>query len=88
MSTAHKIVDALLEGSSNFIGKPITGVEFNGRTYVFYPYAGPMPAWEHPEYFDGKQVDGILGYIVSSKGVKIHGRFFTEGQYFKFEPSS
>jgi hypothetical protein len=87
MSAAHQIVDALLD-DRKFIGEPITGVEFNNRQYVFYPYPGPMPAHEFPEYFDGKQVDGILGYIVSSKGVKIHGRFFTHGQFFKFEPSS
>lgn len=87
MSIAQVIVDHLLE-NRKFTGEPITGVEYNGRKYVFYPYPGPMPAWQHPEFFGGRQVGGILGYITSVKGVKIHGRFYTEGQFFKFEPST
>ncbi len=70
---AKAIVDKLLE--SDFVGEPITGVRYQNKTYSFYPYVGPIHAVG----------GGMLGYIKTRQG-KVHGRFFTKGQFFHFEP--
>lgn len=61
---------------SDILGEPITGVRYNDRTYTFYPYAGRMVS---PK-------GGLLGFIKTAKG-KLHGRFYTKGQWFLFEPA-
>ena len=61
---------------SDILGEPITGVRYNDRTYTFYPYAGRMAS---PK-------GGLLGFIKTAKG-RLHGRFYTHGQWFMFEPA-
>ena len=61
---------------ADITGQPITGVRYNDRQYTFYPYAGRMVS---PK-------GGLLGYIKTAKG-KLHGRFYTRGQWFLFEPA-
>lgn len=61
---------------SDILGQPITGVRYNDRQYTFYPYAGRMVS---PK-------GGLLGFIKTAKG-KLHGRFYTHGQWFMFEPA-
>ena len=61
---------------SDIIGQPITGVRYHDRQYTFYPYAGRMVS---PK-------GGLLGFIKTAKG-KLHGRFYTKGQWFLFEPA-
>jgi len=61
---------------SDILGEPITGVRYNDRAYTFYPYAGRMAS---PK-------GGLLGFIKTAKG-KLHGRFYTKGQWFMFEPA-
>ena len=74
---ACEVVDCLLETvkDSDFLGKPITGIHYNDRTYVFYPYAGPVRS----------PIGGLMGLIKTRKG-DVHGRFFMRGQWFMFEP--
>jgi len=61
---------------SDILGQPITGVRYHDRQYTFYPYAGRMVS---PK-------GGLLGFINTAKG-KLHGRFYTKGQWFLFEPA-
>ena len=61
---------------ADITGSPITGVRYNDRQYTFYPYAGRMVS---PK-------GGLLGFIKTAKG-KVHGRFYTKGQWFLFEPA-
>ena len=61
---------------TDITGSPITGVRYNDRQYTFYPYAGRMVS---PK-------GGLLGFIKTAKG-KLHGRFYTKGQWFMFEPA-
>lgn len=61
---------------SDITGTPITGVHYKDRAYTFYPYAGRMVS---PK-------GGKLGYIKTAQG-KLHGRFYTQGQFFLFEPA-
>ena len=65
-----------LPKDSDFVTEPITGVTYNGKKYAFYPYVGRMVS---PK-------GGLLGYIKTAKG-KLHGRFYTKGQWFLFEPA-
>lgn len=65
------IVNVMLET----VGKPITGVHWGDKPCVFYPYAGPCPV----------KGGGLLGFVKTRQG-PVHGRFFTKGQFFHFEP--
>lgn len=93
MSSATQIVDALLHDESEplpgsnektMTGPPITGVEYQGKKYTFYPYIGRNPAWQD-QHFGQQRKGGQLGFIKTRQG-NIHGRFYTQGQFFKFEP--
>jgi hypothetical protein len=91
-SDAVKVVDSLLSDDAPRPGAdpegctdaPITEVEYQGRKYVFYPYIGHAPAWQDQHFWKDRK-GGLLGFIKTAKG-KIHGRFYTQGQFFKFEP--
>ena len=56
-------------------GTPITGVRFNGRPGTFYPYPGPTHGPDN----------SLLGFMKTARG-PVHGRFYTKGQWFMFEP--
>ena len=74
---AQQIVNCLLEiKDSSFLAKPISGVEWNGRKYVFYPYIGPVR---------GK--NGSLYGLVKTRNGNVHGRMYWKGQFILFEPA-
>ena len=89
---AEAIVDKLLHddkplsgnNEKNMTGPPISGVEYQGKKYTFYPYIGRNPAWQDA-YFGKDRKGGQLGFIKTRQG-NIHGRFYMHGQFFRFEP--